>query len=100
MQPARIEETQAVEPRHGSRRAAAGGADVRQAVLRLTGASASIWRWQNGLFVHFSSASIASWFGFAATRMRRHGRGLNATAARSLIDTASTSRTASTNSAA
>ncbi len=37
-------------------------------------------QWFGGGFTHRSSASIASWFGWEATRMRRHGSGCNATA--------------------
>jgi hypothetical protein len=50
--------------------------------------------WVCVIFVHCSSANIASWLGFAATLMRRHGNSFNATVARSLIDTASTESTA------
>ncbi len=85
------EESQAVKPRNevASRRVWA----LRQRARALHPAGAE------EVVQSCSSASIASWFGFAATLMRRQGRGLNATAARSLIDTASTSRTASVNPA-
>ena len=52
------------------------------------------WR-QGGRFGHRSSASMASWVGRAATRMRRHGSACNATAAGWPIASASTVRTAS-----
>ena len=90
-------------PGSGSRRRSAreercrraGRRGRRSRAVRLPVPAAAV-----GRFAHRSSASIASWLGCAATRIRRQGSACNATAAGWPIASASTDRTASCSRAA